>query len=222
MAKWDDLFLDERFVEEAPQAEVQRFVKKLEGAFAERPLRVWDLCCGAGRHTLLVARMGHEAFASDISENGIRRTRGRLEKERLAGRLELADMTRDPWGGARLHGAFCWDAIHHNTLANVRAAVEVVRANLLPGGLFMATVISSKAATAGKGREVEKDTLVRDDGPEAGVPHHYFDEAGIRDLFRGWTPLILAEQVITYFEAEPDFLLTNPFAYTKWLVVMRK
>ena len=44
------------------------------------------------------------------------------------------------------------------------------------------------------------------------VPHHHFDEPGIRDLFKKWELMSLAEQVITYLERGEDFVGIFRFA----------
>ena len=71
------------------------------------------------------------------------------------------------------------------------------------------------------GKEIEKNTFVRMDGSEAGVPHHYFDEQELRDLFKKWKVISLAEVIVTYLKAEIDFS-DNPFPYTKWNVIVKK
>ena len=100
MATWNELFMDEKFIAALPQPEVYKFVKVLEGIFTDRPLSIWDFCCGAGRHTVLISQMGHNAYGSDISENGIKHTlRGKkilndatMEDARMIGLTEIADV----------------------------------------------------------------------------------------------------------------------------------
>ena len=222
LASWNELFLDERNIAALPQPEVYRFVKKLEGAFTQEKLSIWDLCCGAGRHTVLIAKMGHNAFGSDISENGIEHTKMWLKNNCLEADLKISDMTEFPWKNQKFHGAFSWDALHHNTIANIEKAVQNVYDSLLDGGMFMVSLLSTKSGSYHKGREIEYNTFISDDGDEAGVTHHYFDESEIRDLFSGWKILNLVEQVNTYIETEPLFYLTNPFPYTKWGVIVQK
>lgn len=79
----------------------------------------------------------------------------------------------------------------------------------MPGRLrrfFRAKGSGSRIFAAVKGTEIEPGTFINDSGKEAGVPHHYFDEAGIRELFTGWRFLILSEQVNNYIETEAEFI----------------
>jgi len=222
MATWNELFSDDRFIEFIPQPEVFKFVKKLERTFPDRPLVLWDLCCGAGRHTVLLSQMHHLVFGSDASKNGISHTHKWLEDKGLKAELKVSDMTVFPFDEVNFHGVLCWDALHHNTRENISKSVTHVYNNLVSGGMFMVTLLSTKGGAYGQGCEIEENTFVKNDGFEAGVPHHYFDEKDVRDLFNGWKIVILAEQVYTYLETEPYFYMTNPFPYTKWNIIVQK
>jgi SAM-dependent methyltransferase len=222
MATWDELFLDEKNIAALPQPEVYKFVKVLEGLFPERPLSLWDICCGAGRHTVLFSQMGHSAYGSDISQNGVLHTRKWLERSGLDAALKVADMTDNPFSGVSFHGAVSWDALHHNTIDNIRTAAAHVYDSLCDGGLLLASLLSTKSGKKElRGREIEKNTYVSEEGSEAGVPHHYFEEQGLRELFSKWRILNLAEVEVTYIEEKLDYSM-NPFPYTKWNVIVQK
>lgn len=222
MPTWNELFATGRRVAKSPQREVLDFALRVENAFPERPLRIWDLCCGAGRHTRALAAMGHDVYASDNAPAGLDLTRALLEKHKLAAHVTLADMTVCPWADVRFHGAFCWDALHHNRLAAIAKAVATVRERLLPGGLFMATIISTKSVSFGRGQELEPGTFVRDDGHESGVPHHFFDEGAIRALFASWEIVILVDRVMSYLERDPATPGDGLFGHTNWGVLTRR
>lgn len=222
MTTWNELFLDKKFIAALPQPEVYKFVKVLEGIFPDKPLSIWDFCCGAGRHTVLISQMGHNAYGSDISENGINLTQKLLETNGLKATLRVADMTDSLFTGMNFHGAVSWDALHHNTIDNINKAVENVYESLCQGGMFMVSLLSTKSGKADRrGKEIEKNTFVWEDGSEAGVPHHYFNEQGIRDLFRKWKIISLADIVVTYI-VENIHYSVNPFPYTKWNVIVQK
>ena len=222
MATWNELFLNENFISALPQPEVYKFIKVLEGIFPDRPLSIWDLCCGAGRHAVLISQMEHNAYGSDISVNGINYTKKWLESSGLMANLKVADMTVNPFTGLNFHGALSWDALHHNTISNINKAVDNVYESLCEGGMFMVSLRSTKSGKADlRGKEIEKNTFVMEDGSEAGVPHHYFNEQGIRELFKKWKIISLADIDVTYIEENIHYL-SNPFSYTKWNVIVQK
>ena len=103
--------------------------------------------------------------------------------------------------------------------ARIRGAVYE---HLVPGGCFLATLKSVRADSFGIGDETEPGTFVQDSGPEAGVPHHYFEEAEIRRNFDAWELCVLLERVCDYRERCGGFLELNPFDYTAWCVLARK
>ncbi|ADN35217.1 hypothetical protein Mpet_0443 [Methanolacinia petrolearia DSM 11571] len=86
----------------------------------------------------------------------------------------------------------------------------------------MSSLISTKGGGYGRGIKIEEDTFVSEGGPEAGVPHHYFDYAGIKELFGRWEIFGLVEHVSTYMQARENFHDFNPFPYTKWNIVVKK
>jgi hypothetical protein len=223
MANWNELFLDENFIAALPQPEVYKFIKALESRFPDRPLSIWDFCCGAGRHTVLISQMGHNAYGSDISVNGINHTQKWLQSNGLKATLKTADMTDKIFEGMNFHGAFSWDALHHNTIDNISKAVDIVYESLCDGGMFMVSLLSTKSRKAElRGKEIEKSTYVRDDDDfESGIPHHYFDEKGIRDLFKKWEIMSLVHIDVIYIE-EKIIHSVNPFPYTKWNVIVKK
>lgn len=223
MAKWDNYFADESDISRIPSGEVYEFAADLEKCFSERPLRIWDLCCGAGRHTVALARLGLEVYASDGSPKGIELTRQWLTEAGLAANTAVGDMTTCPWKDISFHGVVSWDSLHHNTIDNIRKAVAEVRRHLVPNGLFMANVMSVRSmGHHGTGREIEPHTFVNDDGHEAGIPHHFFDEDRLRNLLEAWEILVLAEQVVSYKERSEATPRVNPFSYTFWGFVAGK
>src|SRR4030042_4342792 len=141
MPSWNKLFLRNENIKLFPQTEIYRFIKKLENTFSSLPLRIWDHCCGAGRHSILITQMGHQAFSSDISENGIEYLKQWLQNEKLNGEVKLSNMCLNPWHDSFFHGVISWDAIYHNKIAEIEKAIESIRRSLVKGGLFIDTLM---------------------------------------------------------------------------------
>jgi 2-polyprenyl-3-methyl-5-hydroxy-6-metoxy-1,4-benzoquinol methylase len=223
MPSWDEIFKEKTFFPTYPQTEVFKFVERLESTFQTKPLNIWDHCCGTGRNSIAIADMGHRIYSSDISPNGINNLEALKGKNEYWCHTALCDMTVNPWQNTEFHGVICWDAIHHNTLTNIQTAVNTIYDSLMDGGLFMASLLSTKSGHHKKGKQIEPNTFVNNEGLESGIPHHYFDEAEIRSLFRQWKFCILSEVVVNYIETEFEFYKNNPFPYTKWnILVMKK
>lgn len=222
MPTWDELFKDKKNILTFPQTEVMKFVDRLESTFDIRPLAIWDLCCGAGRNSVAIAKIGHNVYSSDVSPTGVNNLQSWLRSEDLWCETQVCEMSENPWKKHDFNGVFCWDALHHNTIGKIKTTVDMVHDSLTRSGLFMASLLSTKSGQQDKGRQIEPSTYIYDQWAESGVPHHYFDETEIRDLFNGWKFLILAEIEVNYIETENEFYKNNPFPYTKWNVLVTK
>ncbi|ALS36278.1 SAM-dependent methyltransferase [Enterococcus rotai] len=226
MADWNTLFYDQKNIELAPEPEAAKFIELLAKEFPnQQEQRVWDLGCGGGRHSVVMGKMGCEVFISDNSSKAIELTTKKLEENHIDYVEALTSMENYPWSKKEfLHGVFSWAVLQHNTLDKIIEAIDCIYDSLITGGYFLGTIKSTKADLYGKGEEIEKDTFVLEVGIEEGVPHHYFDEDGIKQLFPDdkWEMIILAEQVVNYIEKAEEFWSFNPFRYTTWCVLVKK
>jgi SAM-dependent methyltransferase len=222
MTRWDEIYRSGKWPQGNPSTEVFELVTLAEKNFEERPLRFWDLCCGLGRNTVVMASAGHRAFGSDGSGAGIGSARKRFDSLGLKGRFAVTDMIEDPWPDDDFHGVFSWNALHHNTLSNIRAAVAVVREKLVPGGFLMANLLSTRSGRFGRGQALEPHTFLCEEGTEAGVTHHFFDQKGVLDLLKDFEVTYLVENRVDYKVRDEGSPEANPFGNTKWLVLARK
>jgi 2-polyprenyl-3-methyl-5-hydroxy-6-metoxy-1,4-benzoquinol methylase len=86
---WNKLYRDGLFTEFLPEREVIEFSSLLR---RRRLRRVLDLGCGAGRHLVLLAKMGFEVYGVDISIAAIMKASERLNRLGLNAELCLGDM----------------------------------------------------------------------------------------------------------------------------------
>ena len=56
-------------------------------------IKVYDLGCGLGRHTVFFASQGYQVAASDLSEEAVNQTRRWLQEENLSAAVEQGRMT---------------------------------------------------------------------------------------------------------------------------------
>ena len=187
MPEWDELFKEERFRWQDPDPAVLALAQELEqrskpASGSASPGRVLDLGFGAGRHVLYLARHGFEVCGTDVSPRGLELTREWLRREVLQADLQLSDMTVIPFPDGHFDGVISTYVIHHNTLANILGCVCEIHRVLVPGGRAVLIVQSKRGYRYGRGKELEPDTFIVDSGADAGVPHHFFDEASLREL----------------------------------------
>ena len=185
MPTWNELYASPALmpIPEEPEPFV---VRALEALPAPRSTTVLDVGCGGGRHLVWLARRGFAAHGCDSAAAGLAHTRSWLRREGHEVRVALADMRAQPFGADRFDAAIAHHVLYHGRRRDVRAAIAEVHRVLRDEGLFVGTFLSTRAWKHGEGERVERMTYVQDRGPEAGVPHHYCDEAGARDLLSGF------------------------------------
>jgi len=185
MPTWNELYAD-RAVLPIPDDPEPLVVHALEGLLAPRSTPVLDVGCGGGRHLVWLERQGFAGHGTDRAPNGLARARAWLEREERPVRLALADMAALPFAGGRFGAVIAYDVLYHATRRVMQRALAEVDRVLCPEGLFVGTLLSTRTWKHGRGESRERATFVQDRGPEAGVLHHYSDEADARALLAGF------------------------------------
>jgi SAM-dependent methyltransferase len=161
---------------------------------------VFDLGCGVGRHVTYLGGRGFQMSGSDIAPTGIQRTQAVCLERSLAFDGQVCDMTVLPWPDETFDAALSTSTIHHGLRANIQRAIAEIWRILKPDGLFLVDFpctdtwdyqFMRTSVMAGDYLEVEPNTFVDQrpdsDDPDGYLPHHYCDEADIRDLLGQFT-----------------------------------
>jgi SAM-dependent methyltransferase len=141
----------------------------------------------------------------------------------------VSDMATLPWSDQTFDAALSTSTIHHHLRAGVVQALSEVRRVLKPGGLFLVdfpcTVtldyqFMRDQVAAGQIAEVEPNTFVDErsdtEDPDAFLPHHYCDEADVRDLLRSF-------EIVRLWAALRESVLQNRSGMMgKWVAWARK
>jgi SAM-dependent methyltransferase len=180
MSTWNELFKQEEFRWQKPHDHVVDFVPLLKRRGVRRVL---DLGCGAGRHTVYLAREGFEVCGVDIADIGLEHTRAWLARENLSAELKHGDIEQIPYPDAYFDAVLSIYVIYHKTLAGMRRCVAEANRVLGPGGLVLISLQSKRGYRYREGVEIEPCTFVSESGPDAGELHHYSDLAEIESLF---------------------------------------
>ncbi len=183
---------------------------------------VLDIGCGVGRHVLYLGGRGFQMAGMDVSPSGIRITQAVCAERQIPFDGHVGEMTTLPWPDATFDAALSTSTIHHNRRADILRTLDEVRRVLKPGGLFQVDFISTARddyqqmralVAAGEVVEIEPDTFIdeRADSRDSDgfLPHHYCDEAEVRDLLRGFEILRLWDD-------------TQPGSRGKWIAWARR
>jgi tellurite methyltransferase len=190
---------------------------------------ILDLGCGVGRHTTYLGGRGFRMSGLDNSPGGVEMTRSACAERHIAFDGQVSDMMAIPWPDATFDGVLSTSTIHHHLRADLLRTLAEVRRVLRPGGMFLVDFASTNAldygtlrglAAAGQIDEVEPNTFIdRRPNPEdrdGYLPHHYCDEAEVRDLLRRFEMIDLREAAHTSRPAAEQHLVD------KWVASVRR
>lgn len=176
---WNNIFAEQGRVFTEPHETMTKIVQMLQKKGAETIL---DLGSGTGRHVVYLAQNGFQLFGLDSAPEGIAATEQWLASEELFADLRLQNMTEPlPYPNAHFDAVVSVQVIHHADIATIRGIVAEVSRVLKMGGFLFVTV--PKLRNQGKNfRQIEPNTYIPLDGPEKGLPHHYFTPEALREL----------------------------------------
>lgn len=167
-----------------PDPDVVDFVGGLKAAHARR---VYDLGCGLGRHTVLLAQQGFEVYGTDLSAAALQYARRWLRRAGLHATLHVADITVVPFPSNYFDGVLAFNVVYHGTREAVACCLHEVHRSLRPGGRLFVTFNSVASSDFGKGIPVDPHTFIKVGGHEDGIPHYFVDDAEVHRLLKDFT-----------------------------------
>jgi len=109
----------------------------LENAFGANGGEILDVACGAGRHSIPLARLGYKVTGVDLSTSFLDEARRRADEEQLTIDWHRGDMRELPWRD-RFDGALCFgNSFGYCDRDGTRAFVRALAASLKPGAAFV-------------------------------------------------------------------------------------
>ena len=136
-----------------------------------------DLGCGAGRHTLHLARNGFKVHGFDASASAVERTRQLLHDEGLRADLRVHDMLDPlPYRCMFFDAVLATRVIHHTLVGNIKRIVSEIDRVLKNGGYVLLQVPEYEdhervlREAQSTHRVLEPGTRVPLEGVEEGVP----------------------------------------------------
>ncbi len=226
MPTWDELFRRGIAIEGVAE-EVAILARLLTLEYGEIPakIKIWDVGCGTGRHTVYLARLGFDVYASDNSPKALEKTQAALTVEHLKATMAAADMEELPFQGVTFHAIILWNVVQHADIAKITRVLTNLKSTILPKGLFLLSVKSTKAEEVGKGQRIEENTYVLTEGIETGVPHHYFSKDELEHLFAPFQVIHLVEGQQDYYAVAAKMMIakdTLPYHNAHWVVMAKK
>ena len=89
----DAIWWDERFKSRENELMPPETKLKSDLNYFAESKRILDLACGDGRNAIYLAKLGHEVYAVDFSEEGLNRLKSFARSERLVIKTKQVDLT---------------------------------------------------------------------------------------------------------------------------------
>jgi len=185
MSGWDDLYKNDHWIKVSNRPALEITVNWISALHECGVKRVYDMGCGLGRHTILLAKQGFSVVASDVSSRALESTEQKLKAAKLQGRVVRADMSSIPFPDEHFDAILAIAVMEHNTRAEIEKTISKIFRSLRPGGLVLASFLPRTRWIRRDDAELDmvEDNTLRSYGPENTI-HHMVDEAELRELFR--------------------------------------
>ncbi|MBE0526546.1 MAG: class I SAM-dependent methyltransferase, partial [Candidatus Thorarchaeota archaeon] len=192
MPAWEKIFEEKGHVFVDPHSDMARLATIFR---AEEVNRILDVGCGTGRHLVYFSRAGFEMCGFDSSKVALDLATKWLKEEELDADTCLSRMEESfPYLDAFFDAVISIQVIHHNLMQDILSTIREVERVLKIGGYLFITVpiLGPKPENPEddwKLHQVEDGTFVPQSGPESGIPHHYFTEEELHEVFRNFNIL---------------------------------
>jgi ubiquinone/menaquinone biosynthesis C-methylase UbiE len=159
--------------------------------------RVLDLGCGAGRHTILLARAGFHVISLDVSETALNMLEGRLKTASIDNVTLVKDeMWKLPFIDDYFDGVVCTNVLHHGTLAEIKRATQEIHRVMRRRASAFIIALSTADFRNGNGKRLERNTYVFTTGEERGIIHHFFTRQELQSCLNKFENLSFEERLI--------------------------
>ncbi len=201
MPDWEKIFEEQGhvFVDTHPD------MSRLSTIFRKQEVKqILDLGCGTGRHLVHFSREGFEISGFDSSKTALDLAVKWLKVEELDADVRLNRMEEPfPYPDDFFDAVISIQVIHHNLMQNILTTVKEVERVLKIGGYLFITVpiLGPKPENPEddwKLHQVEDGTFIPQSGPESGIPHHYFTEEELVEVFRNFKVLEMYKDITNH------------------------
>ncbi len=181
MTDWNELHKTMNV--KGPHPKVVSFV----GEYLKPGMKVLDLGCGKGRHSIYCAEKGLDVFAVDISDNAL----NVLEKGKGKLPIEIiqSDIKKMPFSEDYFDAIITVNVINHGYWKDIRAyfkeATRVLKRGALLHVIGLPIEFLEDSRTE-KTEELEPGTFVKINSPDGDLPHHGLTQDEVRELLKDY------------------------------------
>jgi SAM-dependent methyltransferase len=192
MPSWESIFSKQGYVFLDPHPDMAKIAELFKN---HGVCRILDLGCGTGRHLVYLSRMGFKMDGFDSSSQAIALSQQWLREEGLTATIREQKMEQPfSYPDESFDALISIQVIHHNLLRDILFTIAEIERVLKPGGLIFVTVpILGPKPVSSKDdwqlHQIEERTYIPRNGPESGIPHHYFSETELCEVLNRFEPI---------------------------------
>ena len=160
-----------------------RFIKLIDAAdFVQK--HALDIGCGTGKYLSFLEENGFRVDGIDSSPTAVEMTKKILS---VQSNIQLANMFEFAYPEKTYDLIVSISTLHHGRKAEVAMAIQKIYSSLVLGGISYITLpnfdVSRTKETFSDHTQIEPGTYSPNSGPEEGLPHSFYIESEVRDLF---------------------------------------
>jgi len=192
MPSWEKIFKDQGYFFLDPHPDIARLAELFKNHGVKRIL---DLGCGTGRHLVYLSKLGFQMEGFDSSPHALALSQEWLNEEGLTAAIREHQMEFPfPYPDMSFDALISVQVIHHNLFKDILFTISEIERVLRPRGFIFITVpvLGPKPVNPEEDwqlHQVEDGTYIPQSGAESGIPHHYFTETELCDVFNGFERL---------------------------------
>lgn len=180
---WSNIDPKERKYWSYPSKDVFQFALRLKEMNYKK---VYDLGCGIGGNLFFLIEMGFDVYGSEYSEDAVKEVNSKLEKLNYSHRIKYEPMTEISEKDESFDAVVAYNVVYHAYAANMKKALSHIYRILKPEGNLLITFQSRRSPAYKQEEELEPGTIIKKDGFEAGIPHHFVHRDEIFSLLTGY------------------------------------
>jgi len=161
-----------------------RFITLIEATdFVQK--HVLDIRCGTGKYLSFLEEKGFRTDGIDSSPTAVEMTKKILSAQ---SNIQVANMFEFAYPEKTYDLIVSISTLHHGRKAEVAMAMQKIYSSLVSGGIAYVTLpnfdVSRAKETFRDHTQIEPGTYSPNSGPEEGLPHSFYIESEVRDLFK--------------------------------------
>jgi SAM-dependent methyltransferase len=143
-----------------------------------------DIGCGTGKYLSFLEEKGFRVDGIDSSPTAVEMTKKILSAQ---SNIQVANMFKFAYPEKTYDLIVSISTLHHGHRAEVAMAIQKIYSSLVSGGIAYITLpvfdVSRAKETFRDHTQIEPGTYSPNSGPEEGLPHSFYIESEVHDLF---------------------------------------